>query len=119
MSLLAHPDLPLAYKTGKSNCSSLASKLTNKSNVSSITWFLAKRMASVKHLSLVNLIVGKEVVAELLQNNMKPKNIAKEINYLLSQEGKAARKQNHALLVNSIDTTRKNPYQNAAKYILQ
>ena len=87
--------------------------------LSSITWFLAKRMASVKHLSLVNLIVGKEVVAELLQNNMKPKNIAKEIYYLLSQEGKAEWKQNHALLVNSIDTTRKNPYQNAAKYILQ
>jgi len=87
--------------------------------LSSITWFLAKRMASVKHLSLVNLIVGKEVVAELLQNNMKPKNIAKEIYCLLSQEGKAAWKQNHALLVSSIDTTRKNPYQNAAKYILQ
>ena len=87
--------------------------------LSSITWFLAKRMASVKHLSLVNLIVGKEVVAELLQNNMKPKNITKEIYYLLSQEGKAEWKQNHALLVNSIDTTRKNPYQNAAKYILQ
>ena len=50
--------------------------------LSSITWFLAKRMASVKYLSLVNLIVGKEVVAELLQNNMKPKNIAKEIYYL-------------------------------------
>ena len=87
--------------------------------LSSITWFLAKRMASVKHLSLVNLIVGKEVVAELLQNNMKPKNITKEIYYLLSQEGKAEWKQNHDLLVNSIDTTRKNPYQNAAKYILQ
>ena len=87
--------------------------------LSSITWFLAKKMASVKHLSLVNLIVGKEVVAELLQNNMKPKNIAKGIYYLLSEEGKAAWKQNRALLVNSIDTTRKNPYQNAAKYILQ
>ena len=38
-SLSAHPDLPLAYKTGKSNCSSLASKLTNKSKVSSNTSF--------------------------------------------------------------------------------
>ena len=76
-------------------------------------------MASVKHLSLVNLIVGKEVVRELLQNNMKPKNIVKEINYLLSEEGKARWEKNHALLVSSIDTTRKNPYQNAAKHILQ
>ena len=39
ISLEAHPDLPLAYKTGKSNCSSLASKLTNKSKVSSNTSF--------------------------------------------------------------------------------
>ena len=87
--------------------------------LSSITWFLAKKMASVKHLSLVNLIVGKEVVRELLQNNMKPKNIVKEINYLLSEEGKARWEKNHALLVSSIDTTRKKPYQNAAKHILQ
>ena len=34
ISLDAQPDLPLAYNTGKSNCSSFASKLTNKSNVS-------------------------------------------------------------------------------------
>ena len=87
--------------------------------LSSITWFLAKKMASVKHLSLVNLIVGKEVVTELLQNNMKPKNIVKEVNYLLSEEGKTTWKQNYELLVSKIDITRKNPYQNAAKHILQ
>jgi hypothetical protein len=34
ISLDAQPDLPLAYKTGKSNCSFVASKLTKKSNVS-------------------------------------------------------------------------------------
>ena len=87
--------------------------------LSPVTWFLAKKMASVKHLSLVNLIVGKGVVTELLQNNMKPKNIVKEINYLLSDEGKRKWKQSHDLLVSSIDTTRKKPYQNAAKHILQ
>ena len=35
-------------------------------------------MASVKHLSLVNLITEKEIVTELLQNKMTPKNIVKE-----------------------------------------
>ena len=87
--------------------------------LSSITWFLAKKMASVKHLSLVNLIVGKEIVTELLQNNMKPKKIAKEIDYLLSQEGKKTWEKNYSLLVSAIDANRKKPYQNAAKYILQ
>ena len=76
--------------------------------LSSITWFLAKKMASVKHLSLVNLIVGKEVVRELLQNNMKPKNIVKEINYLLSEEGKARWKQNHAFLLAQLIPQEKN-----------
>ena len=87
--------------------------------LSSITWFLAKKMSSVKHLSLVNLIAGKEIVAELLQNNMKPKNIVKEIDYLLSQEGRTTWEKNYGLLVRAIDIKRKQPYQNAAKYILQ
>ena len=77
--------------------------------------------------------LGDDALLQLIINNLpentkpyvlygkeiQPKNIAKEIYYLLSEEGKAAWKQNRALLVNSIDTTRKNPYQNAAKYILQ
>ena len=67
-------------------------------------------MSSVKHLSLVNLIVGKEIVTELLQNNMKPKKIAKEIDYLLSQEGKKTWEKNYSLLVSAIDANRKKPY---------
>ena len=76
-------------------------------------------MSSVIHLSLVNLIAGKEIVAELLQNNMKPKNLVKEIDYLLSQEGRTTWEKNYGLLVRAIDIKRKQPYQNAAKYILQ
>ena len=50
---------------------------------------------------------------------MKPKKIAKEIDYLLSQEGKKTWEKNYSLLVSAIDANRKKPYQNAAKYILQ
>ena len=76
-------------------------------------------MASVKHLSLVNLIVGKKVVTELLQNNMNSKNIVKEINYLLSKAGKAEWEKNHAILVRALNIKKRNSYQNAARYILQ
>ena len=38
-SFVHHPALPDAYKIGKSNCASVASKETNKSNTSSITSF--------------------------------------------------------------------------------
>ena len=87
--------------------------------LSSITWFLAKKMASVKHLSLVNLITEKEIVTELLQNKMTPKNIVKEINYLLSEEGQVEWKKNYSLLVDAVDIKRKQPYQNAARHIVQ
>ncbi len=36
--------------------------------LSPITWFLAQKMSSVKHLSLVNLIGNKNIVKELLLN---------------------------------------------------
>ena len=87
--------------------------------LSAITWFLANKMASVKHLSLVNLIAGKEVVAELLQNNMTSKKIVKEVSYLLSKTGKLEWEKNRALLIGALNIKKRNPYQNAAKYILQ
>jgi len=87
--------------------------------LSPVTWFLAKKMASVKHLSLVNLITGKEAVRELLQNRMNAKNIIKEIGYLLSEEGQTSWKKNYDLLLGSLDIKRNNPYENAARHILQ
>ena len=87
--------------------------------MSSLTWFFAKKMSLVKHLSLVNLITEKAAVKELLQQNMTATNIVNEINYLFSNEGKAAWAENHSLLVEKMKPETKNPYHNAAKHILQ
>ncbi len=87
--------------------------------MSSLTWFVAKKMSLVKHLSLVNLITEKESVKELLQKNMTATNIVNEINYLFSNEGKGAWEKNYSLLVEKMKSETKNPYHNAAKYILQ
>ena len=86
--------------------------------LSPITWFLAQRMSSVKYLSLVNLISGKNVVKELLQNNMSADNIMKEVIYLLSEDGKKTIKKDYALLIDSLES-KTSAYQEAAKYILQ
>ena len=87
--------------------------------MSSLTWFFAKKMSLVKHLSLVNLITEKASVKELLQQNMTATNIVNEINYLFSNEGRAAWAENHSLLVEKMKPETKNPYHNAAKHILQ
>ena len=87
--------------------------------LSSLTWFFAKKMSLVKHLSLVNLITEKEAVKELLQKNMTATNIINEINYLFSNEGKSAWAKNYNLLIEKMKSETKNPYHNAAKHILQ
>ena len=49
-------------------------------------WFsylLAKWLIKVKYISLVNLVMGKEVVKELIQSDLTPDNIAAELEQLL------------------------------------
>ena len=60
--------------------------------LSSDTWFLAQNMSSVKYLSLVNLIGNKNIVKELLQNEMNASNITEQIIDLLSREGRETTK---------------------------
>ncbi|HMS99603.1 MAG TPA: lipid-A-disaccharide synthase [Saprospiraceae bacterium] len=50
----------------------------------SFTYFLAKQLVDLKFISLVNLIAGKEVVKELIQNDCNPKSIVDELTRLAS-----------------------------------
>ena len=47
------------------------------------SYFLAKWMIKVKFISLVNLVMDKEVVKELIQGEMTEENIVKELELLL------------------------------------
>ena len=44
---------------------------------------LAKWMIKVKFISLVNLVMGKEVFKELIQGDLTENNIVKELDHLL------------------------------------
>ena len=50
---------------------------------SPISYFIAKRLVKLKYISLVNLILNKEVVKELIQKNCNVKKITKELKELL------------------------------------
>ena len=50
---------------------------------SSLSYALAKKIVKVKFISLVNLILNKEVVKELIQNDLQYSNICEELNKLL------------------------------------
>jgi len=53
---------------------------------SAISYQIAKRIITLKYISLVNLIMDAPVVTELIQNECNPKNIKKELGKILNTE---------------------------------
>ena len=49
-----------------------------------ITYQIAKRVISLKNVGLVNIVAGKEIVPEFLQDNMTPENLAQFCKSVLS-----------------------------------
>ena len=50
---------------------------------SNISYQIAKRIITLKFISLVNLVMDKEVVTELIQNDFNKKRLKKELNKIL------------------------------------
>ena len=55
-----------------------------------ITLALAKRFVKIKFIALVNLIMDKEVVKELIQEDLNKKNLVQQLELLLNNEDKKA-----------------------------
>ena len=55
-----------------------------------ITLALAKRFVKIKFIALVNLIMDKEVVKELIQEDLNKKNLVQELSLLLEDGNKKA-----------------------------
>ena len=53
---------------------------------SSISYQIAKRLIRIKYISLVNLIMDKKVVTELIQNELTVPNVIKELDKILHNE---------------------------------
>jgi lipid-A-disaccharide synthase len=51
---------------------------------SALSFQIAKRLVKVKYISLVNLIMDKEVVKELIQEELTPENLRRELDALLN-----------------------------------
>ncbi len=53
---------------------------------SNISYQIAKRLIRIKYISLVNLIMDKPVVKELIQDELTPANLVRELQLLLTDE---------------------------------
>jgi lipid-A-disaccharide synthase len=61
---------------------------------SAISYQIAKRLVKIKYISLVNLIMDKPVIKELIQNDLTVPNLTTELNDILHNEQRIRQIQN-------------------------
>jgi lipid-A-disaccharide synthase len=57
--------------------------------VSGLSYAIGRRFIRIDHISLVNIIAGRTIVPELIQDQATPPRIAAEVRDLIAQPGKA------------------------------
>jgi lipid-A-disaccharide synthase len=99
--LLNHSDLAIVT----SGTATLETALFNVPQVvcykaSTISYHIAKRLVKIDYISLVNLIMGKEVVKELIQGELTSKNIVSELKKIKNHqsEGRLIMEKNYKAL---------------------
>jgi lipid-A-disaccharide synthase len=69
---------------------------------SAISFMLAKKLVKVNYISLVNLIMDKEVVKELIQQDFTSENLSNELLKILDKEKMEEMKLQYAELKNKL-----------------
>lgn len=84
---------------------------------SNISYQIAKRLIKIKYICLVNLIMDKEVVKELIQHELTVENLSKELNAILFDDKKKQQLKNDYALLKNLLSQGGNASANAAKSI--
>lgn len=70
-----------------------------------ISYQIAKRIITLKYISLVNLIMDKEVVKELIQNDLNTKNLKQELSKILEGPNREKILENYNILEEKLGGT--------------
>lgn len=63
-----------------------------------LSYFIAKQIITLKYISLVNLIMDREVIKELIQSHLTTKNLRSELKNILSEEKRKIMFEDYYLL---------------------
>lgn len=86
---------------------------------SNISYQIAKRLIKIKYISLVNLIMDKEVVKELIQDNLTVENITSELNAILTNTARQQQMKNDYAQLKNLLGKGGNASANAARSIIE
>jgi lipid-A-disaccharide synthase len=85
--LLAHSDVALAASgTVTMEAALCGTPMVTFYRVSPISWLIGRWLVKAPYLSMVNLVAGRGVVAELIQGDMRPERLAAEALRLLEDD---------------------------------
>ena len=94
---MAHCDVALAASgTVTVEGALLGAPMVTYYRVNALSWALGRRLVKVPFLSMVNLIAGRQIVKELMQDEMTADSLTREALRLLQPDAAAAMKQDLA-----------------------
>ena len=94
---IAYSDLALAASgTVTMEAALLGTPMVTFYRVNAVSWALGRHLVRAPFLSMVNLVAGRKIVPELMQNEMRGENLAAEALRLLS-DGAARDRMRHDL----------------------
>ncbi len=67
-----------------------------------VSYQIAKRIITLDYISLVNLIMGKEVVKELIQNDLTSTNLSRELSKIIEGENRGKQLQDYDILIEKL-----------------
>ena len=80
----------VASGTATLECALLGVPMVITYRMNRLTFAMARRMSSVPHIGMPNLIAGREIVPELMQGECRPDRIAAALRELLTDPARAA-----------------------------
>jgi len=117
---IAHAELALAASgTVTMEAALLGTPMVTFYKVTPLTWWLGRPFVNVPYFSMVNLVAGKRIVPELIQNEMTAENLANSgVSLLRDPAARSRMKQELDGLVQRLATTR-DPMENAAAAVME
>ena len=116
--LLAYSDVSLAASgTVTIEGALLGTPMVTFYRVSSLSWTLGRRLVRVPFLSMVNLVAGRAVVPELIQDDMQPERLASEGVRLLTDDAVRDNMRSQLSEVRNILIAQEHPMDRAVRVI--
>jgi lipid-A-disaccharide synthase len=113
---LAHADVALAASgTVTVEAALLGTPMVTFYRVTPLSWFLGRRLVRVPFLTMVNLIAGRKIVPELMQNEATGERLAAEAAALLSDSTARTEMKRGLLEVREILAAPEHPMERAAR----